>query len=147
MLETVLDVLGPRPILLERDDGFAGRAALEAELDALMNVVSIGGRRGPRAEDESRPRPVVDADRPDETSRDALVDRQATLVSAVLGDGPEPDGFDASTLSRLRQKLVAKAAWVAARRGVGRVEATGQVRARQVLSKLVSLWTKRPRQP
>lgn len=47
VLEALVARVGPVPALLERDDGFAERAALDAELDAIAAV--LGGREEARA--------------------------------------------------------------------------------------------------
>lgn len=106
--------------LLERDDRFPTAAAIDAELDAIRGALSGRGRPWPALPagriDEGR---LGDAVPP--STRRALDDDQRRLLTALLGQGPLPPGFDA---------IHATAAGVALRAK----RAKGQRRAEQPLT-------------
>lgn len=112
LLTAVLARTGPRPILLERDHAFAGRAALEAELDQLEAVAAAAPvaascvRVPPRAGALSNALPVVD--RP---LRAALARDHDELIHTVLdATRPPPPGFSLLHLAETRSLLASKRA-------------------------------------
>ena len=136
-LATVLAHVGPRPVLLERDDGFGSRAELVAELDAVARVLATapasaaeGDTSAPASAaegDTSAPASAAEGDtsapgvapalphpRPagcpsvSLSARRALALEQDALVRAVMSGGPVPKGHDPLALERTRTTLLAK---------------------------------------
>ncbi|CDR05854.1 predicted protein [Streptomyces iranensis] len=138
--QPVLDVLAelcartmPPGVLLERDEDFPASEELAGELDAIRAVTAAGPGRGGggagAAEASVRASampdalmpdaPVPDALAPDAPVPDAVRERlalaQASLLSALVGDTPPPEGFDRRRLRVQSAALTAKRASVIAK--------------------------------
>ncbi|GAA3665039.1 DUF692 domain-containing protein [Streptomyces iranensis] len=139
--QPVLDVLAelcartmPPGVLLERDEDFPASEELAGELDAIRAVTAAGaggGGGGGAGAAEASVRasampdalmpdaPVPDALAPDAPVPDAVRERlalaQASLLSALVGDTPPPEGFDRRRLRVQSAALTAKRASVIAK--------------------------------
>jgi hypothetical protein len=109
MAHATLAHIGPRLVMLERDDAFGTRNSFDQELDLLAAAFPPG----PPYRFPTRVPPNHATDRP---SPDIMSDIEERLIQAVFDSAQPPDGFDAATLKRLQHKLKTKAAWVASRR-------------------------------
>ncbi len=112
LLAAVLARTGPRPILLERDQAFGTRLALEAELDQIEQVAAAAS---PRATIDAQPAPL--APRPgalpavDAALRATLAAAHHALARSVLDPAhPPPAGFSPLHVTETRAMLAAKRA-------------------------------------
>lgn len=116
VLDTVLARSGPRALLLERDQHFHSRAALDRDLDVLEAAL----RRARTA--NAAPRAASTVRGPEITGARLLVERaqlareQAMLLDLVLGEAAAPTGFDPVQLAEARAIVRAKLSH-ASRRG------------------------------
>jgi len=97
-LDRVLVRTGPRPLLLERDQHYGTRAALEAELDVLAARLACAAPAT-----HARPRQAIELPRIDRALRAALEARHAKLFR---GDGD----FDPTQLAEMRSIAFGKRA-------------------------------------
>ncbi|MEV8058945.1 DUF692 domain-containing protein [Streptomyces antimycoticus] len=117
--QPVLDVLAelcartaPPGVLLERDEDFPAAGELAGELDAIRAVTAAGVVEGAvaRATASAAPgAPVPDA------VRERLALAQTSLLSALVGGTPPPEGFDRRRLRVQSAALTAKRASVVAK--------------------------------
>ncbi|GAA1674288.1 DUF692 domain-containing protein [Streptomyces yatensis] len=117
--QPVLDVLAelcartaPPGVLLERDEDFPAAGELAGELDAIRGVMAAGvaGAAGVPVRASAAPEaPVPDA------VRERLALAQTSLLSALVGGTPPPEGFDGRRLRVQSAALTAKRASVVAK--------------------------------
>ncbi|BBJ40322.1 UPF0276 protein [Streptomyces antimycoticus] len=117
--QPVLDVLAelcartaPPGVLLERDEDFPAAGELAGELDAIRAVTAAGGVEGavaPATTSAAPGAPVPDA------VRERLALAQTSLLSALVGGTPPPEGFDRRRLRVQSTALTAKRASVVAK--------------------------------
>ncbi|WP_211123198.1 DUF692 domain-containing protein [Streptomyces yatensis] len=117
--QPVLDVLAelcartaPPGVLLERDEDFPAAGELAGELDAIRGVMAAGvaGAAGVPVRASAAPEaPVPDA------VRERLALAQTSLLSALVGGTPPPEGFDRRRLRVQSAALTAKRASVVAK--------------------------------
>ncbi len=136
--QPVLDVLAelcartaPPGVLLERDEDFPAAGELAGELDAIRGVTAAGAVAGPSGTAEegapavrasapaSSPGPVRASAAPGASVPDAVRERlalaQTSLLSALVGGTPPPEGFDRRRLRVQSAALTAKRASVVAK--------------------------------
>ncbi|OAH15474.1 DUF692 domain-containing protein [Streptomyces jeddahensis] len=131
--EPVLDILAdlashvtPPGVLLERDENFPAPEALEAELDAIRATVSRAAAGEVARPTENRAEAADPAVSRGETAfpaesrgagaaRQRLALAQASLLSALVGGTPVPEGFDRARLKVQSQALTSKRADVIAK--------------------------------
>ncbi|MER5479489.1 DUF692 domain-containing protein [Streptomyces sp. NPDC002734] len=128
--EPVLDILAdlasrvrPPGVLLERDDDFPHPAELERELGSIRAAVARGraatdgdGDAGAAATAAAAPegaRPAVTA--ATDRTRQRVGVAQASLLSALVADGPVPEGFDRARVRVQARALAAKRAGIVAK--------------------------------
>lgn len=117
--QPVLDVLAelcartaPPGVLLERDEDFPAAGELAGELDAIRAVTAAGvveGAVAPATASAAPGAPVPDA------VRERLALAQTSLLSALVGGTPPPEGFDRRRLRVQSAALTAKRASVVAK--------------------------------
>ncbi|MER8153930.1 DUF692 domain-containing protein [Streptomyces sp. NPDC094472] len=117
--QPVLDVLAelcartaPPGVLLERDEDFPAAGELAGELEAIRAVTAAGaaGAAGTPVRASAAPEaPVPDA------VRERLALAQTSLLSALVGGTPPPEGFDLRRLRVQSAALTAKRASVVAK--------------------------------
>ncbi|CAM5418031.1 DUF692 domain-containing protein [Streptomyces mordarskii] len=117
--QPVLDVLtelcartAPPGVLLERDEDFPATGELAGELDAIRAVTAAGvveGAVAPATASAAPGAPVPDA------VRERLALAQTSLLSALVGGTPPPEGFDRRRLRVQSAALTAKRASVVAK--------------------------------
>ncbi|KUL67329.1 endonuclease [Streptomyces violaceusniger] len=117
--QPVLDVLAelcartaPPGVLLERDEDFPAAGELAGELDAIRAVTAAGvveGAVAPATASAAPGTPVPDA------VRERLALAQTSLLSALVGGTPPPEGFDRRRLRVQSAALTAKRASVVAK--------------------------------
>lgn len=106
LLAALFERTGPVPVLLERDDRFGTRAALEAELDRIEDVVARSApRRAP-----ATPALAPETRRAAVAYREELARRQAELVRALVEGAAPPTGFDPARLDAAARVLARKRA-------------------------------------
>ncbi len=112
-LGAVLARTGPRPILLERDHAFPGRAELEAELDALEAALEARpvapAEPAPDPAPPASPRPLPAIDR---ELRRELAERHHGLLRAVLDGAEASPGFAPAHIAEARAIIAGKRARV-----------------------------------
>ncbi|WP_151769825.1 DUF692 domain-containing protein [Streptomyces abyssomicinicus] len=124
--EPVLDILAdlasrvsPPGVLLERDDDFPRAAELERELGAIGAAVARGRAAG--AGTGAGTATAATGDRPataapaSARSRQRVAVAQASLLSALVADGPVPEGFDRARVGVQARALAAKRAGIVAK--------------------------------
>jgi uncharacterized protein (UPF0276 family) len=136
----VLDILAdlasrvsPPGVLLERDDDFPHPAELERELGSIRAAVARGRATADTAADDTttvdptavdptavdtatagaEPRPPVSP--ASDAARQRVGVAQASLLSALVADGPVPEGFDRVRVRVQARALAAKRAGVVAK--------------------------------
>ncbi|AEM82037.1 DUF692 domain-containing protein [Streptomyces violaceusniger] len=123
--QPVLDVLAelcartaPPGVLLERDEDFPAAGELAGELDAIRGVTAAGiaeeAAAQPTTSAPVRPSAVYEAPAPDAV-RERLALAQTSLLSALVGGTPPPEGFDRRRLRVQSAALTAKRASVVAK--------------------------------
>ncbi|WP_309484365.1 DUF692 domain-containing protein [Streptomyces himalayensis] len=125
----------PPGVLLERDENFPDTEELEAELDAIRSTVSRAsagevadatenrgeaavpkGSRGEVISTETRAEAALAAEsRGAGAARQRVALAQASLLSALVGGTPVPEGFDRARLKVQSQALTSKRADVIAK--------------------------------
>ncbi|MFE5157877.1 DUF692 domain-containing protein [Streptomyces sp. NPDC056697] len=137
--QPVLDVLAelcartaPAGVLLERDEDFPAAGELAGELAAIRGVTAAGAAAGAAAGTAEEAAPAVRASAPVSTPgpvrasavpeapvpdavRERLALAQTSLLSALVGGTPPPEGFDRRRLRVQSAALTAKRASVVAK--------------------------------
>jgi uncharacterized protein (UPF0276 family) len=130
--EPVLDVLAdltsrvsPPGVLLERDDDFPRAAELEREVESIRAAVARGrasatATSGTAASATAAPAGLTAGERPavapaSDGARQRVGVAQASLLSALVADGPVPEGFDRARVRVQARALAAKRAGIVAK--------------------------------
>lgn len=121
--QPVLDVLAelcartaPPGVLLERDEDFPAAGELAGELDAIRGVTAAGIASGTAEEAAAAVRAAAAPEAPvPDAVRERLALAQTSLLSALVGGTPPPDGFDRRRLRVQSAALTAKRASVIAK--------------------------------